>query len=140
MLFKMLGKQRFGILDAVLGIRPKCTENSHAVGIAATEKRGTRGGTNRLGNMKIGQLDTIKGQTVDVGCADLLCTKTTQVCITKVIRKDQYDVRRPFRTMCRKHATANPQRQTAKDDVFHGMMIPRKASSHKLDWTVCAVR
>jgi hypothetical protein len=70
--------------------------NADARGIAAREERGTRWGANRICRTKIGEVDTLGRQPIQVGSMDFRSI-TFQIAVTEIVAKYEDDVGRTGR-------------------------------------------
>jgi hypothetical protein len=95
-----LGKGHFAGIYPMTGLGPKGAMNPDAVGITTRKERGPRRRTDRLGHMKVRKSPPIFCQLVQMGCANIFGFKGTNIRVSKIVTKDQDNVRAIFLVIC----------------------------------------
>ena len=89
-----LGDQGLVGVDADLGARPECSQDTDAVRVAAGQQRGPRGRADGLGDVEVGEDAALFGHAVEVGRGVALCAKGADVGVAQVVGEDDDDVGR----------------------------------------------
>src|SRR6478609_88487 len=88
-----LRQRHLFVAEAEFVPRLQSPGDADAIRIAAGHQSGARGGADALGDMKIGEADSLAGETVEIGRRKSFRAINAEVGVSLIVGKYQYDIR-----------------------------------------------
>ena len=112
--------RRLVVVDAVLAGRPEGPEDADAVGVAAGQQGGPRGGADRLGDVEVGEAHALawpcgRGSASSIA----LGAEAAEVAVAQVVGEDEDDVGRPIRGGSHRRPGHQPTRHHRSENCLH---------------------